>query len=259
MRRLLRDILGLLAIGCAGSFAARAGAAGALPGSGEGLADPRPAVLELFTSQGCSSCPPADAYIGELAGRRGVLALTFHVDYWDELGWRDPFALTESVRRQRGYARRLGHPGVFTPEAVVDGAADFVGSDRESIERTLTGARQGVGLALARQGDEVQVALSPWRSGGLNEVLLIAYRRTAVSAVQRGENAGRTLTEYNIVREIRNLGRWDGDRRQFHVAAASLPPDATDVAVLVQREGQGPIIGAAYLTIADRPVAMPLR
>src|SRR5271165_693296 len=251
MRRYLRDTLRLLAIGCAASLAAHAGV---LPGSGENPSDPRPAVVELFTSQGCSSCPPADAYIGELAGRRGVLALTFHVDYWDDLGWRDPFALTESVRRQRRYARTFGHTAVFTPQAVVDGAADFVGSDRESIGRSLAAARAGVGLALARQGDEVLIALSRGPSGGLSEVLLIAYRRTAVSAVRRGENAGRTLTEYNIVREIRSLGRWGGERRQFHAAAGSLPPDATYVAVLVQREGQGPIIGAACLPIADHPV-----
>src|SRR5271165_7339833 len=93
------------------------------------FASSRPAVVELFTSEGCSSCPPAEAYVGELAQRADVLALTFHVDYWDDLGWRDRFALPEAVRRQRNYARRLRLSSIYTPQVVLDGRADFVGRD----------------------------------------------------------------------------------------------------------------------------------
>src|SRR5215472_15938734 len=93
-------------------------------------AQPRPAVVELFTSEGCSSCPPADAYLGELAGRPDVLALAFHVDYWDDLGWRDRFGLSQAVERQRNYARSLRLGSVYTPQVVVDGSTDYVGSNR---------------------------------------------------------------------------------------------------------------------------------
>src|SRR5271170_1584198 len=95
-------------------------------------AEPRPAVVELFTSEGCSSCPPAETYVGELAQRPGVLALSFHVDYWDDLGWRDRFGIPEATPRQRAYARAMSLSSVYTPQVVIDGHEDFVGSDRRS-------------------------------------------------------------------------------------------------------------------------------
>src|SRR5271157_4122233 len=104
-------------------------------------AEPRPAVVELFTSEGCSSCPPAEAYVGELAQRADVLALAFHVDYWDDLGWRDRFGLPEAVQRQRAYANALRLSSVYTPQVVVDGHEDCVGSDRGSIGRALAEKR----------------------------------------------------------------------------------------------------------------------
>jgi hypothetical protein len=215
-----------------------------------------PAVVELFTSQGCSSCPPADSYMGELAQRRDVLALSFHVDYWDELGWRDRFGLPEAVQRQREYAKNLRLASVYTPQAVIDGRDNFVGSDRASIGRALTGSRSGgvaVGLSL-RDGD-VLVDLGEqhdWaarQKGAPSDVLLVAYLRTAVSSIGRGENAGRTLKEFNIVRGFHNLGQWSGQKQQYRSRLDSLPPDATDVAVLVQRAGQAPIIGAATIAL----------
>ena len=252
MPRILRDTLLALAVACGAAASGNAGDAG-------DTRAPRPAVVELFTSEGCSSCPPADAYIGELVRRSDVLALSFHVDYWDDLGWRDRFALSEAVRRQRRYARTLGHSAVYTPEAVVDGAADFVGSDRAAIGRALTQTRDGIDVAVAMREGEILIELRARMLAPATEVLLLAYRRTAVSPVGRGENAGRTLTEYNIVREIRRLGRWSGEQRRYHVPAQSLPPDATDVAVLVQREGQGSIIGAASMPLAGHPLAMNRR
>ncbi|HEY1313675.1 MAG TPA: DUF1223 domain-containing protein, partial [Steroidobacteraceae bacterium] len=109
----------------------------------------RPAVVELFTSEGCSSCPPAEAYLGDLARRADVLALAFHVDYWDDLGWRDRFELPEAVQRQRLYARNLRLASIYTPQIVVDGRGDFVGSDRASIAAALAQSRAGVGVAVA--------------------------------------------------------------------------------------------------------------
>lgn len=116
-------------------------AAAALLCCGSVNADSRAAVIELFTSEGCNSCPPAEAYIGELARRPDVLALAYHVDYWDELGWRDRFALRESAVRQRMYAQALGRPSLYTPQVIVDGRQDYVGSDRARIERALNETR----------------------------------------------------------------------------------------------------------------------
>jgi hypothetical protein len=209
----------------------------------------RPAVVELFTSEGCSSCPPAEAYIGELVQRRDVLALTFHVDYWDELGWKDRFGLPEAVQRQRAYARALRLSTVYTPQAVIDGQGDFVGSDRSSIGGALRAARSGVGVALSVRDGEVLIDLDAAQRVPSSEVMLVAYQRMAVSPIGRGENAGRTITERNIVRAFRSLGRWHGQKQQFRSKLASLPRDATDVAVLVQPLGQAPIIGAAAMAL----------
>jgi hypothetical protein len=209
----------------------------------------RPAVVELFTSEGCSSCPPAEAYIGELVQRRDVLALTFHVDYWDELGWKDRFGLPEAVQRQRGYAKALRLSTVYTPQAVIDGQADFVGSDRSSVGAALRAARSGVPVALSVRDGDVLIDFDAAPRVPPSEVLLVAYQRSTVSPIGRGENAGRTITEHNIVRAIRSLGRWDGQKQQFRSTLESLPRDATDVAVLVQPVGQAPIIGAAALAL----------
>jgi hypothetical protein len=233
-------------------------------------AEPRPAVVELFTSEGCNSCPPAEAYVGELAGRNDVLALAFHVDYWDDLGWRDRFGLSQSVARQRAYARSLRLSSVYTPEVVIDGRTDYVGSNRVGIGNALKERRDGVPVTLSVGNGEAEVRLGPneqatrenapsEKAPGENvqsakqsndkaaggDVVLVAYLRKAVSAIGRGENAGRTLDEYNIVRAVVSLGRWDGGAQEFHAKLASLPQDATDVAVLVQSPGQGPVVGAA--------------
>ena len=208
-------------------------------------AQPRPVVIELFTSQGCSSCPPADAYVGKLSARSDVLALSFHVDYWDDLGWRDRFALAQSVERQNTYARNLRSSSVYTPQLVVDGRVDYLGSDRKAIARALSENREGVPVGVSVRDAEILVEIGAQPNGPASDVMLVAYLRHAVSAVGRGENAGRTLEEFNIVRDIRALGPWKGQVQSFHVARSSLPPDATDVAVLVQPSGQGPIIGAA--------------
>src|SRR2546426_12428897 len=112
-------------------------------------AQPRPVVVELFTSQGCSSCPPADAYVGKLSARSDVLALSFHVDYWDDLGWRDRFALAQSAERQNIYARNLRRSSVYTPQLVVDGREDYVGSDDKAVARALSKNRDGVPVGVS--------------------------------------------------------------------------------------------------------------
>ena len=206
-------------------------------------AQSRPLVVELFTSQGCSSCPPADAYVGRLSARSDVLALAFHVGYWDDLGWRDRFALPQSVDRQNIYARNLHRSSVYTPQLVVDGREDPL--DRNVVTRALSQKRDGVPVEVSVQDAEIHVQIGARPGVTPCDVLLVAYLRRAVSNIGRGENAGRTLEEFNIVRDIRTLGSWKGDTQSFRVPLSSLPPDATDVAALVQPFGQAPIIGAS--------------
>ena len=178
-----------------------------------------------------------------------MLALAFHVDYWDDLGWHDRFGLPESVQRQRVYAKALGLSSVYTPQAVIDGRADFVGSDVASIDKRLSEKRSGVAVGVAVHDGEVQIDIGMQERAAPSDVILIAYLRNAVSNIARGENSGRTLTEFNIVRAIRTLGRWDGRMQQYRAALKSLPSDATDVAVLVQPSGQGPITGAGMCAL----------
>jgi hypothetical protein len=226
-----------------------------LAGTTAVTAQPRPAVIELYTSEGCSSCPPAEAYLGELAQRGDVLALSFHVDYWDNLGWRDRFALPAAVDRQRAYANALRLSSVYTPQAVLDGTQNFVGSDRSGIDRALASPRAdaaqrtAVGIELGTLAGDVRIGLAPQAGVTPSEILLIAYQRTAQTPVGRGENSGRTIREFNIVRDLHSLGRWSGEARQFHVRSDSLPPGTTDVAVIVQTQGQSAIIGAASVAL----------
>jgi hypothetical protein len=204
----------------------------------------RPAVVELFTSEGCSSCPPAEAYIGELAQQKDALALAFHVDYWDNLGWKDPFSLKSSTDRQYAYSTVLGRSSVYTPQVVIDGKDEFVGMDRRHIGGALAAARTGVPLRISVDPEYLVVELSASERAVPSQVLLLPYVRRVTSSIGRGENAGRKLEEFNIVRAIRDLGRWSGDPVSFRAQLSSLPRDATDVAVLVQSTDRHEVIGA---------------
>jgi hypothetical protein len=203
----------------------------------------RPVVVELFTSQGCSSCPPADAYLKELRDRRDVLPLAYHVTYWDSLGWKDPFSLQAATQRQDQYGRRFGD-GSYTPEIVVDGAAGMVGSRRSevgaAIERAKRNSRTAAAVSVTRNGG--QLAIQVGSGSGTGRVLLIGFDREHTTSVGRGENGGRTLTEANIVRSIRPVGQWSG-------AALSINeqiPQGQDVAVVLEAP-DGQIVGAARL------------
>src|SRR5215831_591337 len=173
-------------------------------------AQERPILVELFTSEGCSSCPPADALLAELSARPDVLALSFHVDYWDRLGWKDPFSSPDATRRQQGYADRLGLATVYTPQIVVDGKWQAVGSDRAEVEHALDlarGNREEIPVALALGHSRARISLGPGGEGVAASVLLIGFDRRHVSAVKRGENSGRTLAHVDVVRGIAEVGR----------------------------------------------------
>jgi len=207
-----------------------------------------PVVVELFTSQGCSSCPPADALLAEIARKPGVVALSYHVDYWDDLGWKDRFSMPEATQRQRGYVRKLSKSGAFTPQAVVSGDTSFVGSDRASMKRALAEKRDALTVVLSKVGANLQIDLTErWREP--MDVYVVAYLGEATTKVGNGENANRSLKEANIVRSVQRLGKWNGTPQQMNVPLATLARDATAVAVLLQRPNQGAIAGAATVSL----------
>ncbi len=190
-------------------------AAAALPmARGFGVVAGRSVVLELFTSQGCSSCPPADALLGELLrARAGVVGLAWHVDYWDGQGWRDPYSSRIATDRQRAYARRLGTE-VFTPGLVVNGGTMLVGSDRSAVETALAATSALPVAAVLRrtpEGVTAQVGAAP----GPVSALLAMWDPTDDTQIGAGENGGRRLREYRVVRSARVLGSWDGAARDF--------------------------------------------
>jgi hypothetical protein len=207
------------------------------------LADPaRPVVVELFTSQGCSSCPPADRLLTELSRtRQDVLPLAFHVTYWNQLGWKDPYSFEAATDRQRRYARLSDVGGIYTPQAVVDGRQDVVGSDGAGLRRAIAAAAarvQALPLTVHRAGAELAIALPAGTGAG--KVLVVGYDGEHRTQVARGENAGATLLESNIVRGLALAGEWQGRPAELHVAA----PAGEHLAVIVQA-ADGAILGAA--------------
>ena len=208
----------------------------------------RPVVVELFTSEGCSSCPPADALLGELANRPDVLALSLHVDYWDRLGWKDPSSSPEATARQQQYARLLGIGTVYTPQIVVDGRRETVGSDRSAVERALDAARNEPGtVPVTVSFDNGQARISVGRGGepASASVVLIGFDRRRVDTVQRGENSGRTLTHVDVVRGMEEVGQFTGVASEIMVT----PPWQSDRLAAIVQASDGRILGAA---VADR-------
>ncbi len=210
----------------------------------------RLSVIELFTSQGCSSCPPADKLLGELADRKDVLALSLPVDYWDYIGWKDTLAEPAFSARQRAYAHARGDRAVYTPQAVVNGLVHRVGSDRSAIDQAIRqtdAARPSVEIEAAMKGDRIVARVGAGEPHGAASVLLVVFDPTKTVAIKRGENAGRTITYHNVVRKIVRLGRWTGKAESF---TAPVPPGGGHCAVLVQagtRDEPGAILGAARM------------
>lgn len=206
-----------------------------------------PWAVELFTSQGCSSCPPADAYLGRLARRPDIVALSYHVDYWDYIGWKDPFATRETTERQRAYARVLKQRYVYTPEMVVEGIGHDTGR-ASSVEALLAEAqrrspkRATPELSQAVDGP-LTIKLAPFPLGGQPaDVTLAIYDRRHSTPVASGENQGRMLENFNIVRHIEVLARWDGSAANWTIDAGRLQ-SGQGAAVIVQHADHGPVIG----------------
>jgi hypothetical protein len=208
-------------------------------------ADTRPVVVELFTSQGCSSCPPADALLGELAKKSDVLALGFHISYWDGLGWKDPLSNPDSTERQRAYARRLGDGRVYTPQIVVDGTSEMVGSDRQAVLDALHAARPAAVAPVRFADDRRSVAIGALAGGGdgKGEIVLVRFVQRRTTPVGAGENTGRIANDFNGVQSLTPLGAWDGSSLRFPIE----PPAAGEGLAVIVQAPDGHMLGAAML------------
>jgi hypothetical protein len=212
-------------------------------------AESRPTVIELYTAEGCSSCPPAEALLGDIADAASVIALGLHVDYWDKDGWPDKYALQAATRRQGEYEHALRHSFLVTPQFIIDGARAVDGTDRKAITTAAHGTPEGIPLKLSIADARLEVAIGADTKAPPCDVLLFAYLPRATTAVAHGENAGRTLKEFNIVRAVMHLGDWHGHDQNLNVALAELPADAAWAAVIVQQAGSGPIVGSARIAL----------
>lgn len=226
-------------------------------------ADPQsrpPVVLELFTSQGCSSCPAADALLGEIAeSRDDVLVLSFHVDYWNYIGWEDKFATDETTTRQRRYARSLGISYVYTPQLVINGETHEVGSNRSAVMRAIDAAHASddfrVAIGLDERSDGAVVLSLPDTPNARDGVLwLVNFDRAHTTQVKAGENTGRTITNHRVVRSYRKIGEWRGEAADVVIDPEMLAvarAEADGCALIVQVGGNGPIIGARAFWVRD--------
>ena len=225
-------------------------------GSAFGQPAQRRAVVELFTSQGCSSCPPADAVFEQYAKRDDVIALSFSVHYWDNLGWKDTLASPQFTYRQKAYSKARGDGQVYTPQVVVNGAAHVVGSDQSAVEDAVKASRSGaaatwVPLKLTRTGAEVVVEAAGQDGTPADTTIWLAtVTRKIDVAVKRGENAGRNLTYFNVVRSFDKIGTYAGKAVTFRIDAKVVDQAEIDgLVALMQAPHGGPIIGATTLAM----------
>ena len=212
----------------------------------------RPVVVELFTSQGCSSSPPADQLLDEISRRPGIVALSLNVDYWDYLGWRDTLASADSTRRQRDYAARRGDNEVYTPQVVINGREQMVGSDRSRLLAALareaaSDAAGPVSVALSKGENElwIDVAAASIPDLGHATLWVVSVVPRVVVEIARGENAGRTVAYTNVVEKIVPAGMWHGGQTRLVLPRPAIMSEGTFCVALLQADGTGPILGAS--------------
>lgn len=210
------------------------------------IAQDGPVVIELYTSQGCSSCPPADAMLHDLAKRDDVIALALHVDYWDYIGWKDSFGRPENTARQQGYARAANAATVYTPQMIVGGVDHIVGSrPMQVMDAVQARRRQGnaFDVSIIRNGGSVMISAAPGPRGDY-VVQVVRYTPEETVSIGRGENAGRSISYANIVTSWDVVGRWDG---QSPLALEATAAGGDPVVAIIQRASHGPIVGSAIL------------
>jgi len=220
-------------------------------------AEPR-AIIELFTSQGCSSCPPADKLAGELAQDPSLIVMSLPIDYWDYLGWKDTLALAGHTNRQRAYSKARGDREVYTPQVVVNGVAHVLGSDKSAIESAITKTRKQPGMlslpvTMAVAGDQVSITVPAAKDATKGEIWLCPITKMVDVTIGRGENSGNTVTYHNVVRRWIKLGDWTGAARTFKVPLSDVTAAGGDaVAVVVQagsKEAPGGMLGASVASL----------
>jgi hypothetical protein len=242
-----------LALACISALTVRAACA-----EPRATAQPR-AVIELFTSQGCSSCPPADKLIAEYAHDPSVVALSLAVDYWDYLGWKDTLALSGHTSRQRAYAKARGDREVYTPQAVIDGAVHALGSDKSAIERAIRQlhdqqAPLSLPVAMTFSGGTLSVSVPGSKDGrGQAEVWLCPTTKSVPVTVGRGENRGHLLTYTNVVRRWIKLGDWTGKAQNYSVPLKDFQNGQIDSAAVMVQSGVASapklMLGAAQIAV----------
>jgi hypothetical protein len=222
-------------------------------------ADPR-AVVELFTSQGCSSCPAADKVLGELAKDPNVIALSLPIDYWDYLGWKDTLADSRFTARQKAYSRVRGDRDVYTPQVVVNGAAHVIGSDRTEIEGAIDSTKKAEGVmsvpvSMSLSGKQINVSVAASKASGAKhgEVWICSVSKAVPIAIGRGENRGREVTYHNVVRNLLKVGDWNGSAGNWTVPLENISREGVDAAVVYVQDGSrdnpGPMLGAAFTSL----------
>jgi hypothetical protein len=205
-------------------------------------AEPR-AVIELFTSQGCSSCPPADKLIGQFAGDPTLVAISLPIDYWDYLGWKDTLADPHNSARQRGYSKTRGDREVYTPQVVVNGSLHALGSDKDAIERAIDVSKQNgispsLPVTLAISNGRLAVTVGEGgdpRAGA--EVWVFGLMKAVTVAIGRGENHGKTITYHNVARRWVKLGAWAGKAENYSLAIKDLGGESIDAAAIIVQRG----------------------
>ena len=206
-----------------------------------------PVVVELFTSQGCSSCPPADKLLHELAQRNDVIPLALHVDYWDYIGWKDEFSHPDYAKRQRGYAMQAKRRSVYTPQMIVNGVTDIVGARRMELSKAIAhhaDLPSRVELSVNRSGSEILINAQPTNVDGPLIVRMLRYTPQRSAHITRGENAGHTMLYANVTENWTVLAEWDGTTA---LALTSVVEGDKPVVVLVQQDQHGPILAAVRL------------
>src|SRR3990170_2323260 len=223
-------------------------------------AEPR-AVVELFTSQGCSSCPPADRIIGELAKDPSVIALSLPIDYWDYLGWKDTLADARFSARQKAYSQMRGDRKVYTPQVVVNGSVHVIGSDRAGIDRAIGDTKKANGVmsvpvSMTLAGKQITISVAASSKGpeaAHGEVWIGAVTKEVPISIGRGENRGREVTYHNVVRSLVKVGDWNGSAGSWTVPLENISRDGVDAAVVYVQDGNrekpGAMLGAAYTAL----------
>ncbi len=218
-------------------------------------------MVELFTSQGCSSCPPADQIIGELAKDPSVIALSLPIDYWDYLGWKDTLADSRFTARQKAYSNMRGEREVYTPQVVVNGSAHVIGSDRARIESAIEETKKAdavmsVPISMTLAGKQINISVAASGKGPAaahGEVWICSISKAVPIAIGRGENRGREITYHNVVRNLLKVGDWNGTSDSWTVPLENIYREGVDAAVVYVQDGNrdkpGPMLGAAYTSL----------